>query len=170
MFVPLKLLLVSFLTILDPWKVCCGISATFKDGIAVVALAIPDMVYLKDFHVTDIRVYNGTGRDTVADHVVQLLQSYERDNIATFIGFGIPSALVGHSLPLFRTCGLSLTLSPWSYLRRVTTIEAPGNPSSLMNMLVEIMPLKLDLSLQSPGWTLSCGNSRLNLNAQGRTY
>ncbi|CAI6092459.1 unnamed protein product [Clonostachys chloroleuca] len=84
----------NFLTILDPWKVCCGISATFKDGIAVVALAIPDMVYLKDFHVTDIRVYNGTGRDTVADHVVQLLQSYERDNIATFIGFGIPSALL----------------------------------------------------------------------------
>jgi hypothetical protein len=65
---------------------------------------------------------------------------------------------------------LSLTLSPRSYLRRVATIEAPGNPSSLMNMLVEIMPLKLDLSLQSPGWTLSCGNSRLNLNTQGRTY
>ncbi|POR39211.1 Trehalose synthase-like protein [Tolypocladium paradoxum] len=75
-------------------KLYLGISATTKDHrTAVVALAIRSVVYLMDFHVTDVTLDHGSGRDAIADHVIEQVQSYERDNMAKFIGAGLPSTL-----------------------------------------------------------------------------
>jgi hypothetical protein len=61
------------------------------DNTAEVALAIRDIVYLLDFHVQEVSL--SQDRDAIADHIVHHLQNYETENMAKFIGAGLPETM-----------------------------------------------------------------------------
>lgn len=74
-----------------------GISAVFSDtNTAFVAIAIRDTVYLHDFSVQKLEL-NGSesaNDNTVTDHVIDELSSYERKMFCKFIGAGVPYDLM----------------------------------------------------------------------------
>ncbi|CAH0054617.1 unnamed protein product [Clonostachys solani] len=98
---------------LDLTKLWCGISATVKDdSTLVVGLAIRDILYLRDFYEVKVVIDSGSGRDAVANHLIEFLRLYERENLAKFIGCGIPSTLIDHIGNLCSRLWLELDIVP----------------------------------------------------------
>jgi alpha,alpha-trehalose phosphorylase (configuration-retaining) len=72
---------------------------TEKHTVAV-AIAIRDTVYLHDFCVNHLDLGDSStqdsssNRDTITEHIINELYSYERKNFCKFIGAGIPLDLM----------------------------------------------------------------------------
>lgn len=81
---------------------------------AIVAIAIHDSTYLLDFSVKNIELKNEqeTAEDTIADHIIQELQSYEHQNLSKFVGAGIPYELLKKSPKLCSRLWLDLDIVP----------------------------------------------------------
>ncbi|KUJ15346.1 glycosyltransferase family 4 protein [Mollisia scopiformis] len=103
-----------------------GISAVFSDShTAVVAVAIHDNTYLLDFSVKDIELNGGaTGEDRIADYVVQELTSYEHNNLAKFVGAGLPYELLARAPKLCSRLWLELDIVPISIMPELEGHEA----------------------------------------------
>ena len=65
-----------------------------------MAIAIRDTIYLHDFCVTHLDLGDSSSQestsshDTVTEHIISELYSYERKNFCKFIGAGIPLDLI----------------------------------------------------------------------------
>jgi alpha,alpha-trehalose phosphorylase (configuration-retaining) len=74
-----------------------GVSANkSEDGnSAEVAIAVRDSTYLLDFSVDhfDIDEDSSDEEDTIADHVISVIQKYEHEHFVKFIGAGLPAKL-----------------------------------------------------------------------------
>jgi len=81
-----------------------------------VAIAIHDSTYLLDYSVKTIELGDGhvNGEDSVADHVISELEGYERENLAKFIGAGLPHDLMKKSPKLCSRLWLELDIVPIS--------------------------------------------------------
>lgn len=80
----------------------------------MVAFAIRDAVYLIDFCVEDVGL-NDTAKkslDPIADRIIETVRSYERINMAKFIGAGLPTALADMSPSLCSRLWLGLDIVP----------------------------------------------------------
>ncbi|CAI6094807.1 unnamed protein product [Clonostachys chloroleuca] len=98
---------------LDLTKLYCGISAVSQnDGTFRVALAIYDTLYLRDFHDADVIINDETGFDGLSDHLIEYLKSYERGNMAKFIGCGMSSSVLDHTSLLCSRLWLELDIVP----------------------------------------------------------
>uniref|UniRef100_A0A8H7K7B8 Glycosyl transferase family 1 domain-containing protein n=1 Tax=Bionectria ochroleuca TaxID=29856 RepID=A0A8H7K7B8_BIOOC len=94
-------------------KLYCGISAVVKsDGTFRAALAIYDALYLRDFHDADVVINDKTGFDGLTDHLIDYLKSYERGNLAKFIGCGVLSSVLDHSKLICSRLWLELDIVP----------------------------------------------------------
>jgi alpha,alpha-trehalose phosphorylase (configuration-retaining) len=75
-------------------------------------------VYLIDFSVQTIEFDDSLakGEDLIADHVIGELEKYEHDNLAKFIGAGIPYDLMKKSPKLCSRLWLELDIVPISIM------------------------------------------------------
>ena len=82
----------------------------------MVAIAIHDSVYLLDYSVQTIDLGDSlaAGEDLIADHVIYELENYERENLAKFIGAGVPYDLMKKSPKLCSRLWLELDIVPIS--------------------------------------------------------
>ena len=74
-----------------------GISIAFLDSHhCVIAISIRDSVYLHDFSVKQLNLVGDEKKDpdTISDHIINELSSYERNVFGKFIGAGIPYRLM----------------------------------------------------------------------------
>ncbi|KIL83632.1 hypothetical protein FAVG1_13153 [Fusarium avenaceum] len=92
-----------------------GIAAAFSnDRTALIALAINDGIYLKDFSVKHLDLSGGevTGRDVIVDYVLKEVDDYEHKNFAKFIGAGLSATLRRVSETLCSRLWLDLDIVP----------------------------------------------------------
>ncbi len=79
-----------------------------------MAVAVHDNTYLLDFSVKDIDL-DGTlenGEDRIAEYVISELESYEHNNLAKFIGAGLPHELLVRAPKLCSRLWLELDIVP----------------------------------------------------------
>ena len=95
-----------------------GISAVFSDvHNAVVATAIHDSVYLRDFAVKHLELENfpdEAKEDVISDYIISELRLYERTSFSKFIGAGIPYELMKMSPQLCSRLWSELDIVPIS--------------------------------------------------------
>lgn len=104
-----------------------GISAVFNDShTAVVAVAIHDNTYLLDFSVKNVELNGGLqpGEDRIADYVIKELESYEHNNLAKFVGAGLPNELLARAPKLCSRLWLELDIVPIANLLELEEAEA----------------------------------------------
>lgn len=78
-----------------------------------MAIAIHDSTYLIDFSVNTLSLEDGIEiEDSIADHIISELKSYEHEHLAKFIGAGIPDELVHRSPKLCSRLWLELDIVP----------------------------------------------------------
>ena len=84
-----------------------------KTGIADVAIAIHDGIYLQDFCVKSVNLGKQHHHDDpIADHAVKELKEYEHLYLAKFVGAGFPLGLEKHSPTLSSRLWLELDIVP----------------------------------------------------------
>lgn len=83
-----------------------------NNSTASVALSIRDTSVLRDFSIESVELDYEEGHDSIANHVVQLLQSYEHYNMAKFIAAGVSDALQEYSSSLCSRLWFDLDIIP----------------------------------------------------------
>jgi hypothetical protein len=86
-----------------------------------VAIAIHDSTYLLDFSVKTLELSGA--EDQVADYVLGELETYEHQNLAKFIGAGIPHSLMKKSPKLCSRLWLELDIVPISIMPELEGLE-----------------------------------------------
>lgn len=102
-----------------------GISAAFNGNhtSAAVAIAVHDAVYLLDYSVQNIPLSTSTEVDSIADYIIRELTKYSHDNLAKFIGAGIPRDLMKGSPTLCSRLWLELDVVPISIDPEVERVD-----------------------------------------------
>lgn len=80
------------------------------ESTAEIALAIRDVVYLTEFFVQEVTLSDG--EDAIVSRIMDHLQSYETENMAKFIGAGLPVTLAEISPTLCSRLWLGLDIVP----------------------------------------------------------
>lgn len=92
-----------------------GISAAkLEDNIVALAIAAHDGTYLVDFMVENLKPGDGKpdGPDVIADHVLSVVQKFEREHFVKFIGAGLPTTLLPMSSTLSSRLWLEVDIVP----------------------------------------------------------
>lgn len=92
-----------------------GISADFShSGIAAIAMAVHDAVYLRDTCVKHVEIQDmkDNKRDVIADYVLDALATYSHKNSCKFIGAGVPQNLTEKSPKLCSGLWAQLDIVP----------------------------------------------------------
>jgi hypothetical protein len=80
----------------------------------MIAISIHDLVYLVDYCVDSIDLFDKSGQDGVADFIIKTMEDYERKNAAKFIGAGVPLDLIKKYPKLCSRLWLELDVVPIS--------------------------------------------------------